>query len=251
MADVNRDWSKEKGIADEAHFNQFVTLVGGVFVAPLITKPGVKNADYLFRSNQVIAEHKILETDFAQTPETLEKVDAAFAKYPGEDFENPQHPLYRELFGILRIPIRRIIEKANRQIRETKVELGLKDHRGLVFLVNDDFRSAPPGLVRDLIRSVVREKERYRSVDAVIYLTNHFVEVSEVPFATLLWSPIYKGHPSRKLYEFVDWLGGEWSTFMNGEIGPFDGSAKMDDINWNRAHVVTGTRRIERYEGDD
>ena len=246
----DKDWSREKGIADEAHFNEFVLEVGGELIAPLIERERVKNADYLFRGARVVGEHKIMETDFAQTPETLARVDAVFAKYLGEDLSAESHPVYRELFGLLRIPLRRIIEKANKQIKGAKLELALTDHRGLVFLVNDAFRSAPPGLVYNLIRSILREKDRYRSIDTVIYMTNHFVEVSEVPFATLLWTPVYKRYPSDELVEFVDWLGGRWSAFMDERIGPFDGSWRSEHVNWDRTHVVTGTRRTERYEGD-
>src|SRR3546814_4220313 len=64
--------------------------------------------------------------------------------------------------------------------------------------------SAPPGLVMDLIRSILGEKDRYRSVDAVIYITNHYVETAESPLASLLWAPAYKGYPSDKLVEFID-----------------------------------------------
>lgn len=251
VVDDDRDFSTEKGVADEANFNEFVPLAFGELVSPLIEREGVRNADYLFRLNKVVAEHKIMETDFSHTPQMLEKVDAAFAKYPDENFDNPRHPLHRELFGLLRVPLKRIIEKANVQIRETKRELGLVDHRGIVFLVNDNFKGAPPGLVVDLVTSIIHERERYRSVNAVVYLTNHFVEVAEVPFAALVWHPIYKTRPSDDFHKFIDWLGGEWSKFMEGKIGPFDGSSVRETIDWKRSHVVTGTRRSERYEGDD
>src|SRR3546814_20995126 len=59
-----------------------------------------------------------------QSPETVEKVEAVFAKYAGEDLTVETHPAYRELFGILRTPIRRRIEKANKQIKGAKKELG-------------------------------------------------------------------------------------------------------------------------------
>jgi len=154
-------------------------------------------------------------------------------------------------FSLLRVPVKRIIEKANKQIKGAKLELNLKNHRGLVFLVTDSFRSAPPVVVRDLVSSILREKDRYRSVDAVVYLTNHYIEVSEVPFAALLWTRIYNCYPSDYLVEFVDWLGSRWSAFLEERIGPFDGSLKSDYMNWDRAHVVTGPYRVERYKGDD
>jgi hypothetical protein len=251
MDDVEEavDYSNLKGCADEAHFNDFVPTANGELVAPLINKEGVKNADYLFRQSEIIGEHKILETDFAQTPETLAKVDGAFAKFPDADFTNDRDPLFRELFSILRVPICRIIKKANKQIKETKLLLKLTNHRGIVFLVNDEFRSAPPSIVIGIIRSILQEKERYRSVDGVVYLTNHYVEVSENDLANLLWVPIYKGYPSDALVNFVDDLGSRWSSYMEATIGPFDGSFKGNSVNWDHAHVVQGPRRQERFEG--
>lgn len=243
------DYSNLKGCADEAHFNDFVPTANGELVAPLITKQGVKNADYLWRQSQVIGEHKILETDFAQTSETLAKVEKAFSNFPDADFANDHDPLFRELFSILRVPIRRIIEKANRQIKETKLVLKLANHRGIVFLVNDEFRSAPPSIVMGIIQSILQEKERYRSVDGVVYLTNHYVELSENDLANLLWVPIYKGYPSDALVDFVDGLGSRWSSYMEAIIGPFAGSSRGGSVNWDRAHVVQGPRRQERFEG--
>lgn len=248
---AEKDWSQEKSIADEAHFNEFVVLHGGELIAPHIERQNIKNADYLFRAARIVGEHKILESDFAQTPETLEKVDAIFAKYAGEDLTAESHPVYRELFSVLRTPIRRRIEKANKQIKGAKKELGLVDHRGIIFLVNDNFRSAPPGLVMNLIRSVLAEKERYRSVDAVVYMTNHFVEIAESPYAGPLWAPAYKGYPSDQLVKFIDRLGSQWTDFMEDRMGPFDGGWKGPAIDWDRTYVVTGVNRSERYEGDD
>lgn len=43
-----------QGIADEAHFNEFVVEVQGELITPLIRREGVKNADYLFREAQVV-----------------------------------------------------------------------------------------------------------------------------------------------------------------------------------------------------
>src|SRR3546814_12540686 len=97
----------------------------------------------------------------------------------------------------------------------------------------------------DLIRSILGEKDRYRSVDAVIYITNHYVETAESPLASLLWAPAYKGYPSDKLVEFIDRLGSQSGNFMEDKIGPFDGGWKGDTIDWHRAHVVTGINRSE------
>jgi hypothetical protein len=40
-------------------------------------------------------------------------------------------------------------------------------------------------------------------------------------------------------------------AFMEARIGPFDGGWKGNKIDWDRAYVVGGPRRIERSEGED
>ena len=49
----DKDYSKMRGVVDEPHWQEFVQTVGGELVAPLITRQGVKNADFLFRSEMV------------------------------------------------------------------------------------------------------------------------------------------------------------------------------------------------------
>ena len=63
--------------------------------------------------------------------------------------------------------------------KETKLLLKLVNYRGIEFLVNNEFRSAPPSIVIGIIRSIMQEKERYRSIDGVVYLTNHYIKVSK------------------------------------------------------------------------
>ena len=58
MNSDDTDYSKCKSIADEPHWNDFVQSVGGELVHPLIKRQGVKNADYLFPANKVVAELK-------------------------------------------------------------------------------------------------------------------------------------------------------------------------------------------------
>ena len=79
----------------------------------------------------------------AHSEQMLAKVDALLARYP-DGLADPR--LQRELFSILRAPLKRILKTANRQIRETKQHLGLVGWRGLIVLVNDGFKGAPPDL---------------------------------------------------------------------------------------------------------
>jgi hypothetical protein len=142
----NIDHSKMKGVADEAHWNEFALASGGQLVAPLVKSTGVKNADYMFPATQVIADLKVLETEFVRRPGMLEKVNGILNKSMTTD--QSLRSLQSELIAILRKPLQRIINTANRQIKETRRELGLSSWSGLIICVNDGFRGVPPWLAR-------------------------------------------------------------------------------------------------------
>ncbi|MDB5460337.1 MAG: hypothetical protein JWO72_2078 [Caulobacteraceae bacterium] len=246
MSDV--DYSQMRSIADEPHWNTFVQSVGGELVSPLIKRQGVQNADYLFRSAKVIAELKVLETEFAHSKEMLAKVDALIAKYPGIDPDDPTQPLRRELLLELKKPLQRIINKANRQIKETKAELGLHDYRGVLICVNDNFRGAPPGLVRGLIGHILAGTS-YKSITAVIYQTNHYVELVELPYAALLWAPMYSDEAGSDLVEFINDLGRRWRAYAERLEGPYDFSEERPHVRLEEATVVSGVLRNKRFQG--
>jgi hypothetical protein len=202
------DYSKRRGVADEPHWNEFVLMAGGELVAPHIKRQGIKNADYMFPTARVIAELKIIETEFAHTEQTLEKVDALAAKYPNVSPDDATMPLHDELIQIIRKTLQRIINKANRQIKETKIELGL---------------------------------------DALIYQTNHFVEIPSSPYALLLWAPMYSPRASDDLVTFVNDLGRKWRAYAESIAGPYDVSTEVETLDLSQASVVSGVYRNKRY----
>lgn len=245
MSDV--DYSQMRSIADEPHWNAFVQTVGGELVSPLIKRQGIQNADYLFREAKVIAELKVLETEFAHSKGMLAKVDALIAKYPGIDPDDPTKPLRRELLGELKKPLQRIINKANRQIKETKAELGLHDYRGILICVNDNFRGAPPGLVRGLMGHILAGTS-YKSTTAVIYQTNHYIELVELPYAALLWAPMYSDEVGSDLVDFINDLGRKWRAYSERLDGPYDFSEELPHLRLEEATVVSGVFRNNRFE---
>jgi len=246
MSDV--DYSQLRSIADEPHWNTFVQSAGGELVAPLIARQGVQNADYLFRDAKVIAELKVLETEFAHSKEMLAKVAALAAKYPGVHPDDPSQPLRGELIQELKKPLQRIINKANRQIKQTKAELGLPDYRGVLICVNDNFRGAPPGLVAGLIGHILSGTS-YKSTTAVIYQTNHYVELEELPYAALLWAPMYSDEAGPDLVEFINDLGRKWRAYSESLEGPYDHSEERESLRLEDATVVSGVLRNKRFEG--
>lgn len=249
MSKMDPDYSQMRGVADEPHWNDFIQTAGGQLVSPLIKREGVQNADYLFPAAQVIAELKVLETEFADAPSMRARIEGLAEKYRGVDPDDPDQPLRREILLELKKPLQRIVNKANRQIRETKAELGLPDHRGVLICVNDGFRGIPPGLVVGLLGRIMSGTS-YKSITAVIYQTNHYVELKELPYAALLWSPMYADTAGEDLVEFVNDLGRSWRTFAATKEGAPEYSDERERLDLNAATVVTGPYRNRFYEGD-
>lgn len=239
------NWAAMRGIADEEHWVQFIPRVGGELVAPHIKRPGVKNADFMFPDARVVLELKVVVTELAHSEQMLARVEALSARFP-DGLSDPR--LQRELFSILRVPLKRILKTANRQIRETKQELGLLGWRGLIVLVNDGFRGAPPDLVISLVSDIMAT-ESYSSCDGLIYQTNHLVELRDNPYANWLWVPMYNPRKTDDFVSFVNHMGREWRGFHEEVDGPFEYSAEHETIDFSNSYVVNGPSRHERYEG--
>lgn len=241
------NWAAMRGIADEEHWIQFIPRVGGELVAPHIKRQGVKNADFMFSNARVVLELKVVVTELAHSNQMLAKVDALADQFP-DGLSDPR--LERELFSILRVPLKRILKTANRQIRETKQELGLVGWRGLIVLVNDGFKGVPPDLVMALVSDIMA-RESYSSCDGLIYQTNHLVELQDNPYAVWLWVPMYNPRKTDDFVEFVNYIGREWRAFHEEINGPFEYSAERETIDFSNSYVVDGPIRHQRYVGPD
>lgn len=214
----------------------------GERVSTLITKASVRNADYLFRHHKIVMELKILETEFAHAPNILVKL----ASLIRQQALQPDANFYRDYFRILRAPLQRVIKTANRQIKETKIELGLTKYSGIMICVNDSFRGIRPGMVMSLLSDTLAG-ESYNSVDCLIYQTNHYVEIAESPGTVLLWAPIYSPKVGPEIVNFVNDLGRSWRRYRNQIEGPSDFSEERESIDWDKACVADGPLRHREY----
>src|SRR5258706_14559427 len=113
------DWGNAKGIADEAHFDEFVQRCGGVRVDSVIRNPTFQNADYWFEKPKVLVELKILETEFAKSPEFHGKLTILLSEFrdelgPGPFAGKPIPPhVWGKIYALMVPPIARIMKKAN------------------------------------------------------------------------------------------------------------------------------------------
>ncbi len=236
------DWSQRRGIADETHWNAFVPTAGGELVAPRIKRKGVRNADYMFPDSKVIIEHKLLQTEFAHSKEVLARVDALIAQYP-DSLQGEEPPaLHRGLLEVLSKPLQRIVNSANQQIKQTKAELGLADWSGILLCVNDGFRAVPPDVVIKIFGHILA-KTSYSNTTAFIYLTNHYVELPDTPYATRFWHPLYSHDASPALQEFINDLGRKWRAFEADHGLPMDFSDERENADLGKMSVIDGPKR--------
>lgn len=243
--EANQDWANARGIATEPNIDHFVESVGGKRVDGLFPGATFENADYFFPKQSVVVELKILETEFGETKPFLEKEREVIAEMaekfsPGEFLPKLQpgaRSFYvRRKMEIYRGPLSRIAKKANRQIRETKKVLGRDDIRGVLWLVNDNFRDVSADVVFGLMCRILNGDNSH--IRAFVYATNHYVEIPGNEFANLLWRPAYAEPDADDLPNFVNWLGSEWGDFQEAETGPFDSRTKGLNIS------IAGARPI-------
>ncbi|MGF6176583.1 hypothetical protein [Ensifer sp. 4252] len=241
------DYSKLKGVAEEKHFDQCIGRVGGERIDNLITRMGVKKADYLFRDAGVVAELKVLETEFAQSAEAEKKFAIIRERCADLSEEDATRLMFRGAVDILRAPLQRIVKKANTQIRETKQELGLTGFEGVLLCVNDNYKGIPPAIIEALISDILTGTN-FRSIRAYVYITNHYIELPDSPDALLLWRPRYAPLASDNLQKFINDFGRAWHDYTEAQLGPFTSRTEQDQLDLLPASVVTGVRRNQRYE---
>lgn len=156
------NWANERGVADEAHIDKFVAEMGGERVDQRFPNARFPNADYIFAKDKILIELKVLETEFGDT-EALQQRELALMEEVARKFgagpiirgePEVQRHWAKAKFNHYRIPLCRIVDKANRQLRATKAALGDDGYRGLLWLVTDAGR-------RRLGGRALRREERH------------------------------------------------------------------------------------------
>ena len=222
------DWAGVKGIADELTLDRFIKKLGGQKVSEIIPAASFENADYLFPQQKVIIELKTLESEFGDTNEFKSKLAALTERFAregklgGGSFLGKPYPqeFVRAFIDLFRPPLARIAKKANRQIRQTKMQLNLGDARGVLLCVNDEFRGLEPQFIKGLFGRILHGS--CSSIDGFIYHTNHYVDIPSSEYAHLIWTTMYADGTPGSLVEFVDNLGRRWFDFCEAEGVPAD-----------------------------
>ena len=236
----------------EKTFDEFIQSVKGSKVSEIISKsPQFENADYIFPDKNIVIELKQLETEFSETDSFYDKLHQLHEKLMKKDPQwkplllggNGKYPQWfiLEFYRIYRIPLSRIIKKANRQIKQTKQHFSINQPRGILLFVNDSLTSIGPDYIISLAGNILLNS--YSSIDCFIYLTvNRYVEVLGSDLANLVWIPVYSEKAEEFLVESVNTLGREWFDFLEKRIGPFDDRVKKDN-----SKIIYGSKSITSW----
>lgn len=164
----------------------FVRSVGGEIVADLIGNKNLPaNADYVFRSHNVISELKSLQAGgFAESfhrkfAELLGKWDrqGRLRVYGTIQLQSSKLPddCRREMFALMREPIQKhVIGEANKQIKSTKSLLNMPDAKGLLWVASDGNEDFQPNVVWYLLLQALKKKKEngdpaYSSINGLAY----------------------------------------------------------------------------------
>lgn len=222
----------------EPTFDEFVALFGGSKVSTLIDERSdlrgspPLNADYLFSSDDTIAELKCLEEDTYSPAEFKELFSSLIRDWQNrgmlrwELYGGPMLIQSRdlplacqfELEKLINRRLRKVITKANKQIRLTKATLGFPDAKGLLLLVSDGNYFLRPDHVLPLVGRIL--KSQFSNLNSVVYLTvNSAVDVPNVKRDGLIWIQGFRDNFDPVSPEFLSRLRAGWFEYLSNKLG--------------------------------
>jgi len=219
----------------EEFFNEYVEFFGGQIISKseqnLLDRP---NADYLFKSQNVIAELKCFQKDLFNNEEDVSRMLSFLGKWEKQklikrgdkiklilgQIKFPQK-CYSDLVNSCIKTIDRAIYKANKQIEASKKTFSLPTAKGLVLLCNDGNYFLEHAVLIGLIANLMHRKYLESDIDGFVYFTIN--QVSKMPGSELdwtLWTPSYRERDDIVFANFVNELGdkfqGEFYTIKTG-----------------------------------
>jgi hypothetical protein len=214
----------------EQTFNEFVERFGGELVERLLPqRAGEKRADYLFRAPEIIAELKCLEHDLF-TPDYRAKFLALVNSWHARglirvygtvrlDLRKLPKQCQMEWLRITEQPINRnIVSRANRQIRETKKSLGLRDAKGVLLIANEANRTLTPADIFTLLSRILGRKKPDGSLVCssihwiVLFSTNVAVLHARDPRPMTFWRAAYRTGPDPAISNFLADMQVAWNV---------------------------------------
>lgn len=217
-------------------FAEFVREFGGEVVDDWLSKDPnpPKNADYLFRKENVVAELKCLEKDSFNDAGDVERVGRLIQKWIKNGSvdgytafrwvlgqEHLPAECYREMVELTARTIKTAVRSAKKQIERMKEQLNMPQANGLLLLANDGNYFLQHQHFFGLICQVMQHPDFINSsIDGFVYFTaNMPVRMPEQEREMLLWSPAYRDENNKPLSSFVNAVGAKWFSFYQRKIG--------------------------------
>lgn len=208
----------------EVYVDGFVEFAGGNRIANILgSNIPSDNADYFFKQDNVIAELKILETDFWESnkeklevarAEALKTVEVTRDMISGTGEGYPEEVFWAE-FRVLRDALQRVTKKANEQIKNSKQLLDAPEAKGIVIFLIDGFYSINPFLTIELLHDPLTRQ--FSGVDAFIFLNFRrkvTLDLGDGPYDYFVFEPRYRPDYPESLPKFIDKFGSRWFEYM-------------------------------------
>lgn len=150
----------------------------------------------------------------------------------------------REVMELYRKPIKRGIQKANKQIRQTKEHLQLEDHLGLLLLVNDGHELLDPDHVRWILSNTL-SRDGFSSIDAVIFFTVNLTATHpDYDEQLLVWAVVERYENRRISEDFFEALRKAWFSHYQSLVG----SVSIREIIVEDPTMIAGMENVPAFE---
>jgi len=216
------------------YFADYIELYGGQVTDQTIepTPNLPKNADYIFRSESVIAELKCLEEDLESKQDFVNKRQALIEKWLREKIiEPPQvsgpmihtkefpEACQRDLKELYGRTIKTHLRKANAQIRQSVVDFDMPTAKGLLLLANDGNYTLEPQNVLLILLRILNRGDLFPFINTVVYFTPNMVV--RMPDGSIgpLWMHVWRDMNIGIPLEFLNALGAGWAAFHGKLMG--------------------------------
>jgi hypothetical protein len=226
----------------EKEFDKCIGNIGGQRVDDLLDKsPSIKNADYIFDKYKIVAELKCLQDNKLKDKELNKKLSKLHSKWSSQGYRVPiqNHGSHmsmtnlsqsqsREVLNVYSKPVKKRINKANTQIKQTKREFKKDDYKGILLLANDGNLALDPEHIYHIISNSMRES--FSAIDAVIFFTvNQPGKATFTNLDTLVWSNLNRPNREPISNEFYNSLYSAWSAHLESILNTCIPAVKLSN----------------------
>ena len=229
------DEIKQKFHSLENAFNRFIKDFGGEFIDEINPQDPnkLKNADYIFRQQNVVAELKRFDKNYYQTNADVERLmkqveksiangyisESELSQYLSKETE-PDKITDVILSGV-RGTVEDKIRSAEKQIKKIKEVFKMPDAKRLLLLANDKsyFTQLTPLIYIHITEKLLSERPDTPIDGFVYFATNKNYELPTEKENGIIWINNYLRKGQEEFAGFIDKLGISWAEFVCRNTG--------------------------------